>query len=105
MEAETQVANTPTIRKLAIIWLHGQGGKGEKWMFIRAQLKFSVPTKWVFPDAPVVHQDGATLTSWFNVERIPIDRNARDFPEDLAASVQVRLVLAVVCLCVCLSVG
>jgi lysophospholipase-2 len=81
------------ITKLAIIWIHGLGDRGASWSDLGREIKISVPTKWQYPDAPVARvtcNGGSKMTSWFDVEDIPITKDAKDYPDDISASVKVR---------------
>eukprot|EP00056_Hartaetosiga_gracilis_P020996 m.22259 g.22259 ORF g.22259 m.22259 type:complete len:215 (+) comp8820_c0_seq1:96-740(+) len=76
----------------AVVWLHGLGDRGRSFTFFPQKMKrkFEEDVRWELPDAPnsaVTCNGGAHMTSWFDVEDIPVNDSARDYPEDIAASV------------------
>ena len=76
----------------AIIWMHGLGDQGESWRSLQADFKaIGVPVKWQFPDAPVAAvtcNDGYKMRSWFDIEEIPVAQGARDYADDISASME-----------------
>eukprot|EP00055_Hartaetosiga_balthica_P003213 m.6948 g.6948 ORF g.6948 m.6948 type:complete len:218 (-) comp2677_c0_seq1:102-755(-) len=77
----------------AVIWLHGLGDRGKSFTFFPEKLnrKYDGDVRWELPDAPyasVTCNDGAKMTSWFDVEDIPVTKEAKDYPEDILASVE-----------------
>eukprot|EP00961_Rhodomonas_salina_P249924 3378136-Rhodomonas_salina.3 len=67
--------------------MHGLGDRGSSWREMQGEITLpNVPIKWQFPDAPVAAvtcNDGYRMTSWFDIKDIPVDENAKDYPQDV----------------------
>jgi len=76
-----------------ILWLHGLGDTGSGWHSLQYDLKADFPkTKFQFPTAPnspVTCNGGMKMTSWFDLQDIPITPNTPDFADDYWSSVAI----------------
>lgn len=70
----------------AVLWLHGLGDTGDGWRghFRVEGAKFFHPTA---PVRRVTCNGGMSMTSWFDIQRIPVDLDEPDSPTDLNVSV------------------
>ena len=66
-----------------VVWLHGLGDSGAGWSFLQHEIGASLatavggPLKWVFPTAPtapVTCNGGFSMTSWMDLDAIPVRR-------------------------------
>ncbi len=76
------------LRSGLVIWLHGLGDTGGGWSFLERQLGLS-PIRYLFPDAPVqavTCNGGYRMTSWMDLDTIPIGLSLPDDEPGLAAS-------------------
>jgi hypothetical protein len=64
-----------------VVWLHGLGDSGAGWSFLQHEIGASLaktvggPLKWVFPTAPtapVTCNGGFSMTSWMDLDDIPV---------------------------------
>ena len=74
-----------------VIWLHGLGDTGNGWSNLRREFgtRFS-HIEWLFPDAPtqpVTVNGGMEMTSWFDIDTIPITPLFQDDEKGLMESV------------------
>jgi hypothetical protein len=69
-----------------VVWLHGLGDSGAGWSFLQHEIGASLatavggPLKWVFPTAPtapVTCNGGFSMTSWMDLDDIPVRRPPR----------------------------
>ena len=85
---------TMTSPPIGIVWLHGLGDTEEGWAEqLKADWTDILTTgkkvgsvKWKFPRAPeqaVTCNGGMQMTSWFDIEKIPIIPGAKDYPNDI----------------------
>jgi len=79
--------------------MHGLGDRAASWRSLQADMgDLGVPVKWQFPDAPIAAvtcNDGYEMTSWFDIEEIPVAPGAKDYPDDIEASVKrIHLMIA-----------
>ena len=79
-----------------LLWLHGLGDTGAGWSSLQYDLSDvkvpdpAAPLRFQFPTAPqntVTCNGGAKMTSWFDLEAIPITPNVPDFEDDYWATV------------------
>ncbi|EKX41311.1 hypothetical protein GUITHDRAFT_164389 [Guillardia theta CCMP2712] len=76
--------------RIAVIWLHGLGDRGSSWSNLRGEVNIGAPIEWRFPDAPIAPvtcNGGYRMTSWFDIEEIPVMPDAKDYPDDIKSSV------------------
>jgi predicted esterase len=72
-----------------IIWLHGLGDSGMGWSFLRQEMRLPSAVQYKFPDAPeapVTCNGGYVMTSWMDLETIPIGNDLPDDVQGLSAS-------------------
>ena len=61
-----------------VIWLHGLGDSGDGWSHLRREM--GVRAEWQFPTAPtqpVSCNGGHRMTSWMDLEEIPVTHPER----------------------------
>ena len=72
-----------------VVWLHGLGDSGEGWTFLQHEIGAALvaavggPVQWVFPDAPtaaVSCNAGFSMTSWMDLDEIPVRPGLRFSP-------------------------
>ena len=71
-----------------VVWLHGLGDTGDGWRHLRGELGLSGP-KYCFPDAPiqaVTCNGGMEMTSWMDLDDIPVTPSLPDDVEGLERS-------------------
>lgn len=70
-------------KRFGVIWLHGLGDTGRGWSFLETQVGPSLTKAvggqiaWSFPTAPtapVAVNGGMEMTSWMNLDEIPVVR-------------------------------
>ena len=69
----------------AVLWLHGLGDTSDGWSFLQQEVKPSAKVEWVFPTAPtapVSCNGGMSMTSWFDMDRIPVTPDGSHAHED-----------------------
>ena len=75
---------------MRVIWLHGLGDSGDGWSHLRRER--GVRAEWQFPTAPpqpVSCNGGHRMTSWMDLEEIPVTHPERfDDAEGLQVSKQ-----------------
>merc|ERR1712010_123973 len=75
----------------AVIFLHGLGDTCAGWSSIARQYAAELPhVHWEFPNAPtqpVTCNGGMRMTSWFDIDNIPIDESENDNPKGLGDSI------------------
>lgn len=69
---ETKIINTHPSQKAkyAVIWLHGLGADYNDFVPIIDELKLSKPTKFIFPNAPVIPitiNGGMMMRGWYDI--------------------------------------
>ena len=72
-----------------IIWLHGLGDTGDGWRHLSSELRLGADFKYEHPDAPtqpVSCNGGFRMTSWMDLDAIPVTPAIRDDEAGLAAS-------------------
>ena len=78
-----------SMRSPLIIWLHGLGDSGMGWSFLKQEMRFPAMVKYRFPDAPeapVTCNGGYVMTSWMDLDTIPIGNTLRDDVAGLTSS-------------------
>jgi phospholipase/carboxylesterase len=83
---EMQTAPAPTA---SVVWMHGLGADGHDFAPIVAELELPVPTRFVFPHAPmrpVTINYGAVMRAWYDVRGLGGER--REDAEGVRASAQ-----------------
>lgn len=71
-----------------VIWLHGLGDSGDGWMSLRQQYS-ALQLDWKFPTAPVQPvscNGGFRMTSWMDLQDIPVTHPRPDDVQGLKAS-------------------
>lgn len=71
-----------------VIFLHGLGDSGDGWRHLRQELGLAGP-RYSFPDAPiqaVTCNGGMEMTSWMDLDEIPVTLSLRDDVEGLELS-------------------
>ena len=82
-------SDAPIPRKPFILWLHGLGDTGDGWDHLRSQLRLSPRVRYSFPDAPVQPvscNGGQRMTSWMDLQSIPVALGDPDDEAGLQAS-------------------
>ena len=80
------------MRSPLIIWLHGLGDTGRGWSHLKHELRLPQAVRYAFPDAPespVTCNGGYVMTSWMDLETIPIGNGLPDDAKGLADSTQI----------------
>ena len=80
------------VRSPLIIWLHGLGDTGRGWNHLKHELRLPQAVRYAFPDAPdapVTCNGGYVMTSWMDLETIPIGNGLPDDAKGLADSTQI----------------
>lgn len=81
-----------------IVWLHGLGDTGAGWQFLQHEIGPALAAsvggqlKWVFPTAPtapVTCNGGFSMTSWMDLDEIPVAPGCMDAAEDIKKSLAV----------------
>lgn len=81
---EIETGHAPS---LAVIWLHGLGADGHDFEPIVPELRLGVPTRFVFPHAPVrpvTINGGMAMRAWYDI--LGFDRRAREDAAGINAS-------------------
>ena len=76
----------------SVIWLHGLGDTGRGWSHLKHELRLPQAVRYAFPDAPdapVTCNGGYVMTSWMDLETIPISNGLPDDAKGLADSTQI----------------
>ena len=74
-----------------IIWLHGLGDSGAGWSHLKSELGLN-GVRYIFPDAPVAPvscNGGMRMTSWMDLQDIPVTTSNVDDIAGLEASTKV----------------
>ena len=78
---------TGTEPRFAIIWLHGLGADGNDFVPLAAELRLPLPTRFVFPHAPVrpvTINGGYRMRAWYDI--LSFDRGAAEDAAGIEAS-------------------
>jgi len=81
-----EITTAPTPR-LSVLWLHGLGADGHDFEPIVPELRLRVPTRFVFPHAPVRRvtiNGGMAMRAWYDI--LGFDRRAKEDSEGIRAS-------------------
>lgn len=77
--------------KKAVLWMHGLGDTGRGWQHLPNEIEMADQgINWQFPTAPqqpVACNGGMRMTSWFDLDIIPISPGGKDDVEGLQKSV------------------
>lgn len=79
-------------RMPVVLWLHGLGDTGDGWRHLPRELRLSGDFKFIFPDAPVQPvscNGGFKMTSWMDLDEIPVSLGIRDDEVGLASSTKI----------------
>ena len=80
------------VARALVVWLHGLGDSGMGWSFLKQERRLPQTVNYHFPDAPeapVTCNDGYLMTSWMDLETIPIGRSLPDDVAGLEASTKI----------------
>lgn len=72
-----------------ILWLHGLGDSGAGWSHLKRELSLGDRVRYLHPDAPtspVTCNGGYRMTSWMDLDTIPVSLSLPDDEEGLKAS-------------------
>ena len=81
---EITTGDTP---QLSVLWLHGLGADGHDFEPIVPELRLRIPTRFVFPHAPVrpvTINGGMAMRAWYDI--LGFDRRAREDAAGIRAS-------------------
>eukprot|EP01052_Picozoa_sp_SAG31_P053949 SAG31_NODE_14088_length_828_cov_0.876543_2_plen_117_part_00 len=83
------------LARFGVIWLHGLGDTGRGWSFLESQIGPQLTgavggqIAWRFPTAPtspVRVNGGMAMTSWMNLDEIPVLPSSPDYSDDIEKS-------------------
>ena len=75
-----------------VVWLHGLGDTGAGWSFLEHELGLAEKVAFVFPTAPVqpvTVNGGMQMTSWMDLDQIPLRVPSADDEKTIRASTKI----------------